>query len=275
MRQTLPAVIRLFAPLLVLVWSSAAAFAHEFWISPETYQIAEGDPIVANLRVGENLTGSAYPYLPRNTARFEVYLDGEFQAVTSRIGDRPALNQIFPGDGLAIAVHETTDLRLTYRKWEKFEAFTEHKDFAWAQGEHRSRGLPETGFKEAYRRFAKSLVGIGDSKGKDFAVGLETEIVALANPYADDLSAGLPVRVLYQGEPRVDVQVEVFSRPPAGDVEVSLHRTNEEGVAVIPMEAGNEYLVDSVVMLPTEPDSDGDPVWRSLWASLTFRTPDR
>ena len=78
-----------------------------------------------------------------------------------------------------------------------------------------------------------------------------------------------------QGEPRADVQVEVFARPPAGDVEVSLHRTNEAGVAVIPIEAGNEYLVDSVVLLPTDPDSDGDPVWRSLWASLTFRTPDR
>ena len=113
MRQTLPAVIRLFAPLLVLAWGSATAMAHEFWISPEAYQIAEGDPIVANLRVGENLTGSAYSYLPRNTERFELYLGSEPQEVTSRIGDRPALNLTLPGDGLAIVVHETTDLGLT------------------------------------------------------------------------------------------------------------------------------------------------------------------
>ena len=274
MRQTLPAAIRLFASMLVLVWGSAVALAHEFWISPEAYQIAAGDPIVANLRVGEKLTGSAYPFLPRNTERFEIYLNGEQQEVTSRIGDRPALNQPLNGDGLAIVVHETTDLTLTYRKWEKFEAFTNHKGFSWAQDKHRARGLPETGFKEAYRRFAKSLVSLGGGKGEDMTVGLETEIVALANPYSYDLSTGLPVQVLFRGEPRSDVQVEVFERPPDGDVAVSLHQTNEDGIAIIPLDAGTEYLIDAVVMLTVEPEEEGGPVWRSLWASLTFRAPD-
>ena len=275
MRQTLPAVIRLFASLLVLILGTTSALTHEFWISPEAYQINVGDPIAANLRVGEKLSGSAYPYLPRNTARFEVYLRGDAQEVTSRIGDRPALNQTLPGKGLAIVVHETTDLSLTYRKWEKFEAFTDHKDFAWAQDEHLARGLAETGFKESYRRFAKSLVSIGEGNGKDFAMGLEIEIVALENPYKYVVSKPFPVQVLYGGEPRAHAQVEVFARPPEGEVVVSQYQTDGEGIALLSLDAGTEYLVDSVIMLPIEPDDAEGPVWRSLWASLTFRTPDR
>jgi len=274
MSKTLLSCIRPLAPLLVLIWGAASASAHEFWISPEAYQIVVGDPIAADLRVGEKLSGSAYPYIPRNTERFEIFLDGGVQDIESRVGDRPALNQALSGEGLAIVVHETTDLSLTYRNWEKFVAFTTHKDFAWAQDEHMARGLPETDFKEAYRRYAKSLVGVGTGEGADLEVGLDIEIVALKNPYTDDLADGFPVQVLFGGEPRADEQVELFARRSDEDVAVSQIRTDYNGIATLSLQAGTEYLVDSVVMLPIEPKEENGPVWRSLWASLTFKTPE-
>ena len=63
---------------------------------------------------------------------------------------------------------------------------------------------------ETYRRYAKSLVAVGDGKGSDRDVGLDTEIIALANPYTDDVSGGLPVLVTLYGEPRKDAQVETY-----------------------------------------------------------------
>lgn len=261
------------ASLILALSVAPPALAHEFWISPEIYQIAPGDEIIAELRVGEKLKGAGYPYIPARTARFEV-LQGEARLdPEARIGDRPALKRVVETPGLAIVVHETADTLLKYPSWEKFENFTTHKDFVWAQEMHRARDLPESGFYEVYRRYGKALVAVGDGAGQDAPLGLDTEIVALANPYTDDLSDGMPVRVLHFGAPRSDAQVELFAKDAAGEVTASFHRTDGAGVAVLPVVPGTEYLVDAVIMEPLEPEAEGDPVWYSLWASLTFRTP--
>ena len=62
---------------------------------------------------------------------------------------------------------------------------------------HAARGLPELAFREAYTRYAKSLVAVGAGKGSDARVGLKIEVVAGANPYTDDLSGAMPVQVFY------------------------------------------------------------------------------
>lgn len=263
------------APLLTaLVLSVAPVGAHEFWISPQAYTIAPQDQLVADLRVGELFKGGAYAYLPSRFVRFDMVQDGRVMAVEGRVGDRPALANDAPGDGLVTVVHQTGNSLLTYREWEKFENFARHKDAEWALDGHRARGLPDTGFREVYSRYGKSLIAVGSGAGVDAQVGLLTEIVALANPYTDALEDGLPVRVLYQDAPRRDTQVEMFERAPDGSVSVSLHRTDGDGVAVLPVQPGHEYLVDAVVIRSVEPQGERDPVWESLWASLTFKVPE-
>jgi uncharacterized GH25 family protein len=255
-------------------WLGAvSASAHEFWISPEAYQVPEGGTITAHIRVGQNFAGSAYSYIDMNIARFDLVQGESVVPVTGRMGDRPALNMAAPGPGLWVAVHQTSDSFLRYDKREMFVDFVTHKDFAWVLEEHAARGLPETGFRERYSRYAKALLAVGDGAGADREVGLLTEIVALANPYTDDLSGGLPVRVLYEGAPRANVQVEVFARDAAGEVTVTTTRTDTDGQAVIAVAPGTEYLVDAVVMRPLEPEAEDDPVWESLWAALTFAVP--
>ena len=104
--------------------------------------------------------------------------------------------------------------------------------------------------------------------------GLETEIVALNNPYTDPASEGMRVKVLYQGSVRADAQVEVFEKASDGTVDVALYRTDAEGLAVLPLKPGHEYLVDAVVLRDTgNNDPAAGAVWHSLWASLTFAVP--
>lgn len=250
------------------------AAAHEFWISPDDYTIEPQDQLVAELRVGENFTGGASPYLPSRFARFDLVFDDQVQPVEGRIGDRPALDNPAPAQGLITVVHQTNNTMLTYRDWEKFQNFVRHKDFAGALEQHAARGLPTTGFREVYSRFGKSLIAVGDGAGSDREVGLLTEIVALANPYTDDMRGGLAVLVLYQGAPRADAQVELFSKSPQGTVGITLHRTDAAGRVTLPVQPGHEYLADAVVLRPVEPQGgDRDPVWESLWASLTFMVP--
>lgn len=266
--------MRILPFCLSIMMTVAPATAHEFWISPEEYTVTSPDQLLANIRVGQNFKGSAYSYIPRSTARFDLVIDGKATPVEARVGDRPALNVAAPIEqGLVTVVHQTSDNFLTYTEAEKFVNFIEHKDFDGVLEEHKARGLPEIGFREKYSRYAKSLIAVGDGAGSDSKVGLLTEIVAMANPYVDDVAGGLPVQVFYDDLPRADTQVEIYDRGPDGEVTVSTVRTDGDGNALIPVAPGHEYLVDSVVMRALEPVEENDPVWESLWASLTFMVP--
>lgn len=253
---------------------AAPAQAHEFWIAPFSYQVAPEEPVMAELLVGSGFKGVRQSYFPQRFTRFEARMGETVLPVEGRLGDNPAMNLVLPGEGIWVVVHETRGDSLQYRERRIFEEFVAHKDLGNVLERHAARGLPELEFREAYTRYAKALVAVGEGAGSDRAVGLHTEIVALANPYTDDLSAGFPVRVLYEGAPRTDVQVELFARDPSGEIEVSYHRTDTAGDVVLPVRAGVEYLVDAVVMDDTgNDDPQSGPVWHSAWASLTFRVP--
>lgn len=258
-----------------LALSPAALQAHEFWIDPTDFLVAPGDPIIADLRVGENFNGAAQVYLSHQTRRFDLGRDGDLREVEARMGDRPALNMIVDDEGLVTVVHVTGDNALTYRGMEKFENFVRHKDAEWTIQAHKEAGLPTDRFVEVYSRYAKSLIAVGDGAGKDREFGLETEIVALSNPYTDDLSQGMRVELKYLGEPRRDAQIEVFEK--AGDeITVATVRTDGAGRATIPVTPGARYMLDAVVLrspLPEVAEARG-AVWESLWANLTFAVPE-
>lgn len=265
--------IRILAPLLVLV--AAQARAHEFWIEPFAYQIAPGETIQGQIKIGQSFGGSIYSYLPNSFVRFDVVTGGEAHPVTGRIGDRPALSYPDAPEGLAIVVHETVDNRLTYTERQKFVDFVNHKDAAWVLDEHARRGLPDTGFIETYRRYAKTLVAVGAGDGADAPQGLLWELVALENPYTGDLSDGFDVQLLHEGAPVPEAQIELFAKSADDSVETTYHRTGTDGVVTLPVVAGTAYLVDSVRLEPRVPsEATQGAVWHSLWASLVFRTPD-
>ncbi|SIS81903.1 Uncharacterized conserved protein, contains GH25 family domain [Roseivivax lentus] len=265
--------LRRAALALAAACLAVPAASHEFWIDPTVYQVPDGSDLIADIRVGEAFDGAAYSYIPPNFTRFDLVMGDRAIEVPGRAGDRPALQMEAPGAGLAIVVHQTKAYNLVYDSYEKFENFVTHKDAAWALERFAERGLDPENVRESYTRYGKSLIAVGDGAGSDREVGLLTEIVALANPYTDDLSAGLPVRVLYEGTPRADAQVELFARAPDGTVSVSLHKTDEAGVATLPVAPGTEYLADAVVIRELEAEMMSDPTWESLWASLTYLVP--
>lgn len=223
------------------------------------------------MRNGQFFSGSRQAYFSKRTARFELTQNGRTTPVMARMGDIPALQATADRDGLIVVVHQTEPTTLTYKSWDKFQSFAEHKDFPDIRARQEARGLPDADFAETYTRYAKSLIAVGPGSGSDAETGMETEFVALANPYTDDLSNGFPVKLLYQGKPRPDAQVEVFDRNPDKEVTVTLLRTDEDGRAVIPVTEGHEYLLDAVVLREAQPDSGA--VWETLWAALTFKVP--
>ena len=269
----LGALMRRFLSALAccVIGTASEGWSHEFWIAPAKYSNDVEAQVEAYLRIGENFSGAAMFFNPDRFARFDIVNAGSELMVEGRLGDNPALAMTGLGEGLNIIVHETSDQEITYQTWEKFEKFTAKKGFAEVTIKHIDRGLSKEKVKELYRRYAKSLIAVGDGVGADRAVGLKTEIVALANPYTDNLSK-MPVRVLLDGEPRKNTQVRVFQKSPEGDVTSNDYQTDEAGEAQFPVLSGFEYLVDAVAMLPLEEtDSETEATWWSLWASMTFK----
>lgn len=254
--------------------------AHEFWIEPTDYTVAREESVTATFRNGEEFAGSALSYIPGRSVRFDMVMGGATVEVPARLGDNPAFDLTNPEPGLLTILQETTDSTLTYTEkagrsgWERFVGFAEHKDLGDMAAAHAARGLPQDRPVERYRRFAKALVAVGEGAGKDARRDLRTEFVALTNPYTDDVSGGVAVQLFFEDAPKAEAQIEMFDKAPDGTVVVTLHRTDAEGRATLPVTAGHSYLLDSVTLLPLEPEAEGDPAWQTLWAALTFAVPE-
>lgn len=234
----------------------------------------------ADFRNGQDFVGSSFSYLPNRSTRFDMIVDGVTTPVPARAGDTPAFQVTAPDhDALMVVVSEAATSTVTYKEWEKFLAFAKHKDFPTAGEDHIAWGWPQDRFKESYTRHVKALIAVGDGRGADAATGMETEFVALTNPYDAEFDGMMRVQLLYQGAPRPDAQIEVFDRAPDDSVTVTMHRTDAAGIGAIPVTSGHEYLFDAVVLRPVPDVGRGDavdankPIWRTLWAALTFAVP--
>jgi hypothetical protein len=248
---------------------AAAAPAHEFWIAPESGLVNPGQPIVADLKVGQMLRGEPYPYLSNRFARFTVTVGGAIRPVAGDEGDIPALAAMPAPPGLNVIAHETVAFRTTYDDWTVFRKYLADEGLDRFAELHRARGLPEKGFAERYTRYAKALVQVGPAMpgDGDVALGLPFELVVAANPYAPGLSA-LPVSLTWRGEPVAEHQITIL-RDTGETVTRSTIVTNLAGQAVIPLTPGSKYLLNAVRL---EPIDQSPIVWQSHWASMSFDT---
>ncbi|KAA9009148.1 DUF4198 domain-containing protein [Histidinibacterium aquaticum] len=266
--------MRFFALCLGLL--AAPASAHEYWIEPLDYAVEADGMLRGHLVNGQQFEGTRFAYIPQRFARFAVFAGDRSAPVEGRIGDRPALDIAPLAEGLNVVAY-VSDLNVVrYDAVEDFLSFAEHKDLGEVEERARAEAEPDGGIGEAYTRYAKTLIAVGDGAGTDRRTGLETEIVALENPYTAEAEDGLDVQVFYGDALRADAQVELFEKAEDGTVEVTLHRTNAEGIATLPVRPGHSYLVDAVVLRQPAADlAEGrNVVWETLWASLTFAVPE-
>lgn len=260
----------------IALTSASPSQAHEVWIAPADYQVASGKSTTAGILNGEKFVGSDLYYNPDETVRLERHHNGTVTAVPGRLGDTPAIRTGPLADGLHVFVYQSKPTDVYYREWARFAKFADHKNFADIEARHAARGLPREKFREAYARFAKALVVVGSGKGADRATGMETEFVALANPYTTTAET-FPVRLLYQGKARAGAQVEMYEKATDDTVAVTLHRTDAAGEVDLPVKPGYRYLIDAVVLREPAPAlaKELDAAWETLWAALTFAVPSR
>jgi uncharacterized GH25 family protein len=244
--------------------------AHEFWIEPHDFSIAEDAQIQADLRIGQDFKGDAFPFIPSRFASFKLndrLGETDVEGVT---GDLPALNLAPRSEGLSIVTYVSAGDRIRFRDWEKFAYYLDLEGLDSIPARHDARGLPRDDISEIYTRCAKTLVAIGDTAGdEDRATGMRLELVAGENPQMLTPGMEMSFTLLWEGEPLPDTQVALFQKGQDGNPGTrTLARTDDDGRASFTIPAGGAYMAASVHMIEAPADRNAD--WQSYWASLTF-----
>lgn len=281
--QTPPRLGVLCASLLLLLATAlppGLVSAHEVWIEPATTEISNGEELVADLRIGDMFEGDHLIYIPQQTERLFVLTDNGSFDLKPRVGSRPVIRippeKLEDSDGDVVVVYQSANSYVHYGSREKFFSFARKKGAGDVQQLHENRRLPDSGFVERYKRFAKAIINIGPESElvNDTGVGMEVEFVAHGKKMLPGSGHEFEFQLLYQGKLLPEAQVTLFSRDGDGSVTSSRSLTDAQGVIRVRAEAGHRYLLDHVTLREADPSGDRNrPVWESLWASLTFAGP--
>ena len=259
--------------MLLAALLPASASGHELWVELlEPPQMAAD--VRADVKVGQDQTGTPLPYLSTTVDRMVLGLQGDHRAIPAREGDMPMINGAkVTANGLHSVTVWTRPAYIVYDTMAEFEEFLTYEGLDHIPEMHLERGLPEQAIAEEYLRNARALFQVGpvDMSEIDQPLGNAFEITALGNPFSPDAPM-LSVFLSYEGNPAVDTQVSVFFRPggaAAGSPSKrTVVRTDTQGKALIDIRQRGSYLLNAVHMVPAE--GPGSVVWRSYWASLTF-----
>jgi uncharacterized GH25 family protein len=263
---------KLFLKIIFLVFP-CTLLGHELWIDTTDFKVEKDTILNLNLRNGENFDGFSLGYFDRSVKELYWRQNGKKFNNNSRQGDIPAL-QISPTEnGLVSIIYVSKPSIIKYKDFIKFKNFVMEKNSHNTIEIHRNRDFPLENFSEIYTRYSKALVGVGSSKGFDTENNLELELVALQNPYTDNMTDGIEILTLYNGQPRAFTNLKVFERSNMDNsVGTFVVKTNDKGVAVVEVKNHYTYLIDNVIIRPANEKlfKDRGVIWESLWAALTF-----
>ncbi|MDA8586875.1 DUF4198 domain-containing protein [Rhodobacteraceae bacterium] len=271
--KCIPAVVSL--ALISVISAAVPSQAHEFWIDPLSGHLDPGDTILAHLRVGENLSGAAYPYVSKTVAEMKHWVPGGVVPISAREGDRPAINTVAEQPGLHRITVQSHPAYIVFDDMPEFEDYLQYEGLGNIADLHRERGLPGVEIAEGYIRNGKSLLQVGnDLSVTDQRTDLPFELTVIGNPF-DPKHQTIDVELTWNGAPVPGTQVSVFYLPSGGtapdDSERRIFHTNDDGLFSIALSGAGAYLLNAVRMSPV--DGPGTVVWESYWASLTFSIP--
>lgn len=265
--------------LLAALCVACPTQAHEYWLEPPREAVAPGDSLRITVRNGEDFVGSSLPFDPRRFAEAALVSPQGRRAIGGRLGDYPALRAPVDEAGVHRVLLQTLPRSVSYDGLADFERFLDYHGLDGIAALHAERKLPPTDIVENYTRHCVTVVdvrapgqaGSGADRHAAEPLGLTHELVLLDDPFAKSAKT-VRLRVLFDGQPLDDVQVEMFVRNTAGTVRRDTVRSDAQGQVSFDVSASGDYLFNSVHVTPPDAAAiDEGTHWRSFWASLTWR----
>lgn len=160
---------------------------------------------------------------------------------------------------------------------QEFDDYLAHDGVLDILEERRAEASPDS-VTERYSKHVKAIAQVGDARSDEFSIALEypIELIPLQNPYELGVGDDLEVRLELGREPVANqlVYASYEGHHAHADAEGHEHttavttRTDDRGVARIPLSAAGKWFVRTIHMVETTSEPDVD--YESNWATLTF-----
>ena len=258
---------------LMLLGVAAVAGAHDMFVKPERFRVAENAEVLVRLLNGtfsksENaITRDRVLDIsvvsPAGRARLDT-------ASWSAEGDTSTI-RVRTGAAGTYVIGVSTRPRAFELSAADFNLYLREDGIPDVLEARRKGGEMQKPAKERYGKHVKALLQVGATPGDGWAteLGYPAEIVPLANPYALRRGAALRVRTLVDGKPAANQYVLFGGRTPAGArMPQRSTRSNAEGVATIPLARAGTWYIKFINMARLEGDAEAE--YESKWATLTF-----
>lgn len=253
------------------------AYAHDFWLQPNSFQVAPNAPLGATFLIGHGEFRDRW----NNNQRI-LQLNDLFGGRT--VDHRSDLRDGGPVDfmtrfdtpGLHVLGMQSTyafsDLPAI-----RFNDYAKAEGLALVNANRARLGTVNTSGRERYSRRAKALIQVGAATTANQVmatrpIGLKLEIVPDRNPYALGASRMLPVHVLFNGQRLANATVKLTDL--ANDAKpVAIAVTDRAGRASFRVPDSGNWLVNVIWSEPLagNPQADFD----TTFSSLTFGYPAR
>lgn len=262
--------VKIFLGVIFAVLLSANAFAHEYWLEPETFFLAPNQKAAVRLYVGDGLVKDREerPFQLAKTETFQLVSNFRVQELKTSLADgaTPVYNFSAGRAGNYLLAME--------RNWsyiklgpQEFEDYLREDGLEYVIAERAKLGESTKEGRERYGRFIKALLQVGDRRDETYqkSAGLKLEIMPLENPYAKKVGDRLSFQVLFDGRPLTGKTVFADNWGSATQKLV----TDSEGKVTMKIDRGGLWLVRLVFMRRCSA-ACGEADWESFWGAFSF-----
>ena len=258
---------------LMLLGVAAVAGAHDMFVKPERFRVAENAEVLVRLLNGtfskseNSITRDRVLDIsvvsPAGRERLDTAswtTDGDTSTIRVRTG----------GAGTYV-IGVSTRPRAFELSAKDFNQYLAEDGIPDVLAARRRGGEMEKPARERYGKHVKALLQVGAARSDGYSteLGYPAEIVPLSNPYASRAGGTLRVRTLVDGRPAANQYVLYGGRTPAGGrIAQRSTRSNAQGVATIAIGRAGTWYVKFINMARLEGDAEAD--YESKWATLTF-----
>lgn len=254
---------------------SSASWAHDFWLSPETYMQESGGVVDVSVMIGHPKDRMLWPVAPHRIISLRSFgPDGvqDHQAAIADYAKSKTLPIRLESPGLHVLTVETTSA-LSELDAEKFNAYIEEEGLTPIKIDRVLQKTTDQSGTEIYSRRGKSLIQVGPMAEADplyltRPLGLTLEIVPTENPMR--LSEGEPMTstIYYRGVPVSGVTIGLIDLD-SDDGILALEQTDAAGRVNFERPKAGSWMLHAVWSDPMEDTTRAD--YDTIFSSLSFQ----
>lgn len=247
--------------------------AHDYWLEPDHWAGAPGDPVALRLFVGENLRAEDEREFQRArvTQCLLVTAAGRRNLRDSLTeGVKPFAQVTLGAAGTQLFALERKSASITLEA-DKFTDYLREEGLEQIVTERARSGESGRQGRERYARFLKCYLRAGDTPEATVPVlTLRLDIAPeLRTDRASHVGDELGVRVSFDGAPLKRAAFFAVTRGPSGAAVTQTLITDETGRAAVKLTAPGLWVL-RLVHMQRAPAGDPAADWESFWAACTL-----